>query len=64
MSVYVQKMELCYWWKHGKEKNKRKLMEKLLVIMWRLRVQIYSRVLQLFKLHRCLERQQLTAIYC
>ena len=48
------------WWRIKQEK----LIEKLLLIMWRLRVPICSRVLQLSKLCRCLERQLLTAIYC
>ena len=27
VSVYMQKMELCYWWEYGDEKNKKKLVK-------------------------------------
>ena len=47
------------WWRIKQEK----LIEKLLLIMWRLRVPICLRVLELSKLCRCLKRQLLTAIY-
>ena len=59
--VYMQKMELCYWWEYGDEKTRiNKLNEKRSLILWGLRVPIWkinfcSSVLQLSELPRCKE---------
>ena len=59
--VYMQKMELCYWWEYGDKKTRiNKLNEKRLLILWGLRVPIWkmnfcSSVLQLSELPRCKE---------
>ena len=59
--VYMQKMELCYWWEYGDEETRiNKLNEKRLLILWGLRVPIWkinfcSSVLQLSELPRCKE---------
>ena len=67
--VYMQEMELRYWWEYGDEKiGINYLNEKRSLILWGLRVSIWkinccSRVFWLSKLLRCRERLQ-TAIFC
>ena len=67
--VYMQKVELRYWWEHGDEKTGiNSLNEKRSLIPWRLRVPTWkinfcSSVLRLSELSRCRERPQ-TAIFC
>ena len=39
--IYMQKMELCYWWEYGDEKTIiNYLHEKYLLILWGLRVPV------------------------
>ena len=67
--LYLQKMELRYWWEYGEEKTITNLLnEKRSLIRWWSRVSIWkinfcSRVLQLSELPRCRERPK-TAICC
>ena len=66
--VYMQKVELRYWWEYGDEKTgMHQLNEKRSLIPWGLRVPIWeinfcsSVFLRLSELPRCKERPQ-TAI--
>ena len=67
--VYMQKVELLYWWEYGDEKTRiNYLNEKRSLIPWELRVPIWkinfcSNVLRLSKLPRCKERPQ-TVVCC
>ena len=62
VGMYMQKMELCYWWEYGDEKTRiNQLNEKRPLIPWGLRVPIWkinfcSSVLRLSELPRCKER--------
>ena len=67
--VYMQKVELRYWWEYGDEKTRiNQLNEKRSLIPWELRVSIWkitfcSNVLRLSELPRCKERPQ-TVVCC
>ena len=67
--IYMQKVELWYWWEHGDKKNKNKLVEWKVFLdvvgikSANLKISFCSRVLQLSELPRCKERFQ-TAMCC
>ena len=66
--VYMQKMELRYWWEHEEKTRVNRLNEKRSLILWGLGAPIWkinfsSRLLRLSELPRCRERSQ-TAICC